>query len=333
MKAIVYEEYGGPDVLQLKEIEKPVPKDNEVCIKVHATTVNYGDLTARNFRYMPLSNFNMPLALYYPSRIAFGFLKPKINILGSEFSGVIETIGKDVTRFKPGDPVYGYRGMNMGAYAEYVCMPEKGTLLKMPVNLTHTEATVFPYGAIVALNLLRKVNLQKDEKVLINGASGSIGSQAVQLAKYFGAKVTGVCSTSRIEFVKALGADTIIDYTHDDFTAGKERYDLIFDILGRSSFAGCKRVLRPGGRYLLASFKMKQLLQMLWTKIAGDKKVICALSGDKAEDLEFITGLIEAGHIKAVIDRTFPLKQAADAHRYVENGNKKGQVVITLTNN
>ena len=333
MKASVYDEYGGPEVLQLKEIEKPIPKDNEVCIKVQATTVNYGDLTARNFRYMSLSKFNMPLLLYYPSRLAFGFFKPKINILGSEFSGVVETIGTDVKRFKLGDPVYGYRGMNMGAYAEYVCVPEKGTLAKKPVNLTHAEAAVFPYGAIVALNLLRKANLQPGEKVLINGASGGIGSQAVQLANYYGAHVTGVCSTPRIEFVKSLGAENVIDYTQNDFTDGRESYDLIFDILGRSSFGRCKRVLQPNGRYLLASFKLKQLFQMLWTKIAGDKKVICTLSGDKAEDLEFITGLIEAGYLKANIDRTFPLDHAAEAHRYIENGQKKGHVVISLTNN
>ncbi len=332
MKAIIYEEYGGPGVLQLKKIEKPVPKDNEVRIQVQATTVNYGDLTARNFRHMPLRKFNMPLVLYYPSRLAFGFFTPKINILGSEFSGVVETTGRQVKRFKPGDPVYGYRGMNMGAYAEYVCMPAEGTLAKKPINLTHAEAAVFPYGAIVALNLLRKAGLQPGEKVLINGASGGIGSQAVQLAKYFGAHVTGVCSTRRIEFVTALGADAVIDYSRDDFTAGKESYNLIFDILGRSSFGRSRRVLEPNGRYLLASFKMKQLLQMLWTKMAGDKRVICTLAGDKAEDLEFITGLIEAGDLKAVIDRRFPLDQAAEAHRYVENGHKKGQVVITLTN-
>jgi len=333
MKAIVYDEYGGPDVLQFKEMVKPVPKANEVCVQVQATTVNYGDLTARNFRHMPLSKFNMPLVLYYPSRLAFGFFKPRVHILGSEFSGVVESIGKGVKRFHPGGPVYGYRGMSMGAYAEYVCMPEEGTLANKPDNLSHEEAAVFPYGAIVALNLLKKASLQKGETVLINGASGGIGSQAVQLAKYFGAKVTGVCSTRRVEFVKALGADSVIDYTHTDFTDGKERYDLIFDILGRSSFARCKRVLKPKGRYLLASFKIKQLMQMMWTKATGDKKVICTLSGDKAEDLEFITGIIEAGHLKAVIDRTFPLEQAADAHRYVEDGHKKGQVVITLTNN
>lgn len=330
MKAIIYEKYGGPEVLQLKEIEKPIPKDDEVCIKVQATTVNYGDLTARNFRNMPLSKFNMPLLLYYPSRLAFGFFKPRINILGSEFSGVIETIGKDVKRFKPGDPVYGYRGMKMGAYAAYVCMPAEGTLAKKPNKLTHNEAAVFPYGAIVALNLLRKANLQPDEKVLINGASGGIGSQAVQLAKYFGAQVTGVCSTRRVEFVKSLGADRVIDYTQHDFADGKESYDLIFDILGRSSFECSKRVLNPNGHYLLASFKMKQLWLMLWTKIASGKQVICTLSGDKAEDLEFITGLIEKGHLKAVIDQTFPLEQAAEAHRYVENGHKKGHIVITI---
>jgi NADPH:quinone reductase-like Zn-dependent oxidoreductase len=330
MKAITYTEYGSPDVLKLKEVAKPAPKDDEVLIRIHATPVNFGDILARNFKSITLRKFNMPFFFWLPARLAFGFKKPKKNILGNEFAGEVEAVGTAVKRFKPGDQVFGYRGQNMGAYAEYLCMPEDGVLAIKPANLTYEEAATIPYGALTALSLLRKVNLQHGQKVLINGASGGIGSAAVQLAKYFGAEVTGVCSTPRLDFVKALGADKVIDYTKEDFTQNGTTYDLIFDILGKSSFARGKRSLKPNGRYLFASFKMKQLVQMLWTKIAGSQKVICALSSEKADDLTFIKGLIEAGQYKAIIDKCYPLAQAAEAHRYVEAGRKAGNVVITL---
>ena len=333
MKAIVYTKYGPPDVLQLKEVEKPTPKDNEVLIRIYATLVNYGDITARNFKKISPRKFMIPLPLWLPVRIMFGFRKPKKKILGGEFAGKIEAVGKDVKLFKEGGQVFGYRGMNMGANAEYLCMPEKGTVAIKPANMTYEEAATVPYGAIVALNLLRKVNIQSGQKVLINGASGGIGSHAVQLAKYFGAEVTGVCSTPRLELVKSLGADKVIDYTKEDFTTSGETYDLIFDILGKSSFSRCKRSLKQNGRYLLASFGMRQLFQMLWTKIKGSKEVICALSIEKAEDLIFTKELIEAGKIKSVIDRRYPLEETAEAHRYVEKGHKKGSVVITLEYN
>jgi NADPH:quinone reductase-like Zn-dependent oxidoreductase len=330
MKAILYTEYGSPDVLKLVEVEKPTPKDNEILIKIHATSVNYGDTLARNFKNTPPGKFNMPFLFYFPARMAFGFSKPKMQILGSELAGEVEAVGKDVKRFKKGDQVFGYRGASMGASAEYICMPENGMVTLKPANITYAEAAVIPYGALTALNLLRNVNIQPGQKVLIHGASGGIGSAAVQLAKYYGAEVTGVCGTRRLEFVKALGADHAIDYTKTDFTHNGETYDLIFDILGKSSFARCKNSLKPNGIYLLASFKMKQLLQMLWTKFNGSKKVICALSGEKAEDLLIIKELIEAGKLKAIIDRRFPLEQTAKAHRYIEEGHKKGNVVITL---
>jgi NADPH:quinone reductase-like Zn-dependent oxidoreductase len=330
MKAILYTEYGSPDVLKLVEVEKPTPKDNEILINIHATSVNYGDTLARNFKNTPPGKFNMPFLFYFPARMAFGFSKPKMQILGSELAGEVEAVGKDVKRFKKGDQVFGYRGASMGASAEYICMPENGMVTLKPANITYAEAAVIPYGALTALNLLRNVNIQPGQKVLIHGASGGIGSAAVQLAKYYGAEVTGVCGTPRLEFVKALGADHAIDYTKTDFTHNGETYDLIFDILGKSSFARCKNSLKPNGIYLLASFKMKQLLQMLWTKINGSKKVICALSGEKAEDLLIIKELIEAGKLKAIIDRRFPLEQTAEAHRYIEEGHKKGNVVITL---
>jgi len=330
MKAIVYTEYGSPDVLHLAEVAKPAPQDNEVLICVHATPVGFGDLLARDFKSVTPRKFNMPFFFWLPARIAFGVNKPKKNILGSEFAGEVEAVGAAVTRFKKGDQVFGYRGQNMGAYAEYVCMSEDGVLAIKPANLTYEEAATVPYGALTALSLLRKVNLKRGQKVLINGASGGIGAAAVQLSKYFGPEVTGVCSTPRVEFVKALGAGKVIDYTQEDFTRNGETYDLIFDILGKSSLARGKKSLKPNGHYLFASFKMKQLAQMVWTKMTGGPQVICALSSEKAEDLTFIKKLIEAGQYKAIIDRRYPLAQTAEAHRYVETGRKTGSVVMTM---
>lgn len=331
MKAIVFTEYGTPDVLKIKEVAKPTPKENEILVRVHATPVNYGDLLARNFGNLTPSEFNMPAPLYLPSRMAFGWSKPKVNILGSELAGEVEAVGRDVTKFKTGDAVFAYLGMNMGANAEYVCIPEAGTVALKPSNLSYEEASTLPYGAIMATSLLAKANLQRGQKVLINGASGGIGSMAVQLAKHFGADVTGVCGTPRLEFVKSLGADKVIDYTKEDFTQNGETYDLIFDILGRSSFSQVRRSLKPNGIYLLASFKMKALLQMLWTSITGSKqKVICSFANETTESLTFVKGLVEEGKIKAIVDKRFPMEQAAEAHRYVEGGHKQGNVVIAI---
>lgn len=330
MKAAVFTEYGSPDVLHVKEVAAPVPKDNELLIRVRATPVNYGDTLARNFRYAPLSDFNMPLPFYFPARLVFGWRKPKINILGSEFAGDVAAVGKDVTGYKVGDAVFGYRGQSMGANAEYVCIAADGLVAPKPANMTYEEAATIPYGTLTALTLLRKVNIQPGQKVLINGASGGIGSAAVQLAKHYGADVTGVCGTPRLEFVKALGADKVIDYTKEDFTKNGETYDLIFDILGKSSFSKVKGSLTKNGHYLLASFKMKQLLQMLWTSFFGSKKVICALSSESNADMMLIKDLIETGEIKTVIDRCYPLEQAADAHRYAESGQKRANVVLVV---
>jgi NADPH:quinone reductase-like Zn-dependent oxidoreductase len=330
MKAMVYTQYGSPEVLQLKEVIKPTPKDGEILIRIHAASVNIGDIWARNFKAITPSKFTMPLPLWLPSRIFFGWSKPKINILGNEFAGDIEAVGKDVERFKTGDQVFGFRGQNMGAYAEYLCMPANGLVDIKPSNMSYEEAAVIPGGALTALNLLRKANIQPGQKILVNGASGGIGSAAVQLAKYFGAEVTGVCGTRRLEFVKSLGADKVIDYTKEDFTENGETYDLIFDILGKNSFSTCKYSLTQNGIYLLASFKMKQLFQMLWTSIMGGKKVICALSLEKPEDLCFIKELAEAGKLKSIIDRYYSLEEVAEAHRYVETGHKKGNVVLTI---
>ncbi|MBX3062393.1 MAG: NAD(P)-dependent alcohol dehydrogenase [Anaerolineae bacterium] len=333
MKAIVYTQFGTPDVLQLKDVAKPTPKNNEVLIRVRATPINAGDLIARKFNSYTPRTFSMPLLLWLPARIVMGVNKPKINILGSEFAGDIEAVGTDVTLFKKGDPVFGYLSMKMGANAEYLTMPEKGLVAAKPANMSYEEAAAVPYGALTALSLLRKVNIQPGQKVLINGASGGIGAAAVQLAKHYGAEVTGVCGTLRVDFVKALGADKVIDYNKEDFTRNGETYDLIFDILNKSSFARCKQSLTANGRYLLASFKMKQLAQMLWTSLTGGKKVICALSSESREDLLLVKELAEAGKLNSIIDKCYPLEQTADAHRYVETGRKRGNVVIMIAHN
>lgn len=330
MKAITFTEYGSPAVLKLNDVEKPTPKINEVLIRIHATSLNVGDLWARNFKAITPGKFSMPFLFWLPARMFFGWSKPKVNILGSEFSGEVEAVGSDVKRFKKGDRVFGYRGQSMGANAEYLCVSESGMIAPMPANMTYEEAAAIPYGALTALSLLRKVNIQPGQKVLVNGASGGIGSAAVQLAKHFGAHVTGVCSTPRVDFVKSIGADKVIDYTQEDFTQNGETYDLILDIMNKSSFARCKDSLTPTGVYLLASFKMKQVFQMVWTSMTGGRKVICALSEEKPADLILIKELAEAGKIKAVIDKRYPLEQTAEAHRYVEKGHKKGNIVITV---
>lgn len=330
MKAITFTEYGSPAVLKLNDVEKPTPKINEVLIRIHATSLNVGDLWARNFKAITPGKFSMPFLFWLPARMFFGWSKPKVNILGSEFSGEVEAVGSDVKRFKKGDRVFGYRGQSMGANAEYLCVSESGMIAPMPANMTYEEAAAIPYGALTALSLLRKVNIQPGQKILVNGASGGIGSAAVQLAKHFGAHVTGVCSTLRVDFVKSIGADKVIDYTQEDFTQNGETYDLILDIMNKSSFARCKDSLTPTGVYLLASFKMKQVFQMVWTSMTGGRKVVCALSEEKPADLVIIKELAEAGNLKAIIDKRYPLEQTAEAHRYVEKGHKKGNIVITV---
>ena len=317
MKAVVYTKYGSPDVLQIRDIEKPAPGDNEVLIKIHAASVNAYDwhfLTADIFliRFM-----------------GGGLFKPKYTRLGADIAGRIEAVGKNVKQFQPGDEVY---GMVRGGFAEYTCAVEDRLALK-PVNLSFEQAAAVPMAGITALQGLRdEGKIQAGQKVLINGASGGIGSMAVQLAKHFGAEVTGVCGTPRLEFVKSLGADKVIDYTKEDFTQNGETYDLIFDILGRSSFSKLKRSLKPDGIYLLASYKMKALFQLLWTSLTDSKqKVICAFANETAESLVFVKGLVEEGKIKAIVDKSFPMEQAAEAHRYVEEGRKQGSVVITIS--
>ena len=330
MKAIVITRYGPPDVLKLKEVEKPVPRDNEILVRVHAASVNYGDILARNFKEISPRKFNMPLLFWVFAKLLFGVRKPKTTILGNEFAGEVEAAGKAVKRFKVGDPVFGYRGQSMGAYAEYLCMPENGAVAIKPAAMSEEEAAVAPYGAIMALYLLRKQDIRPGQKVLVNGASGGIGSAAVQLARHYGAEVTGVCGAPGQDYVKSLGADKVVDYGKEDFTNSGEIYDLIFDILGKSSFSRCKNSLSPNGRYLRASFKTRELWQMLWTAMKGGKRVICLLAPGNLEDLLSVRELIEVGKIKTIVDRRFPLAQAVEAHRYVELGQKKGSVAIIV---
>jgi NADPH:quinone reductase-like Zn-dependent oxidoreductase len=330
MKAIVYTQYGPPDVLRVEEREKPTPKAGEILIRIHAASVNYGDLTARNFKNISSREFNMPGFLLFPAKVAFGLRKPKKHILGSELSGVVEAVGPGAAKFKPGDEVFAYPGMEMGAHAEYICMPENKVVALKPPRLSHAEAAALPYGGIMALGLLRKADIQPGQKVLIVGASGGIGSMALQLALFYGAEVHAVCSAPGQEYVRSLGASRVFDYKREDFTQSGEKYDLIFDVLGRNSFARCKRSLKPNGRVVYVSFKMKQLLQMLRTSMFGSQKVICAMASDNVEDLELIGSLAGAGKVKVVVDKVFSPEQAAEAHRYVEHGGKKGSVVIAF---
>ena len=330
MKAIVYDEYGPPEVLHLEEVEKPTPKENEILVQVSASSVNFGDLLARRFNEVSPREFTMPSLLWLPVRMTFGWSRPRKRILGNEFSGEVATVGSEVTRFQVGDLVYGYRGQAMGTYAEYLCMEEDGTVAIKPQNLTDEEAAVLPYAGIMGINLLRKVSVEPGQKVLIIGASGGIGSGLLQLAKGHGAEVTGVCGTGRMDYVRSLGADHVIDYTAEDFTQNAQTYDLIIDILGKSSFANVKGSLAENGIYLRVSFKMKQLIEMVWTSIVGGKRVICAMSGESPDDLDEIRTLVETGRIRSFVARSFPLEQTAEGHRYAESEQRKGPVAISL---
>ncbi len=331
MQAIIQTAFGPPDVLKVQEVATPRPKANEVLIRIHAINVNFGDMLVRRFNTVSPSEFSMPTPLWIPTRLTLGIRKPKVKIPGSEFAGTIEAVGEMVTRFKVGDEVFGYRSIQMGAGAEYLAMPEDGVLTHKPRNLSFEETATIPYGSLTAIQLLKKANIQPGQKVLILGASGGIGSYALQLAKHYGAEVTGVCGTARVEMVKALGADHVIDYTQEDFTQNGETYDLILDVIRKTSFGECKDSLTSNGIYLLASFKMKQLFQMLWTSLFSRKKVICALASESTENLEIIRDLVEAGAINTVLDRTFPIKQVAEAHHYIESGQRTGHVVIKVS--
>ena len=321
MKAIVWTKYGAPDVLQLQEIEKPTPKDNEVLIKVLAATVTAGDCEVRSSKF--------PLWLWIIMRLYIGLRKPKrITILGQELAGKIESVGKDVTLFKKGDQIFA--SPFFGSYAEYMCLPEDGVLAIKPANMTYEEAATVPTGGFTSLHFLRKGNIQSGQRVLINGAGGSIGTIGVQLAKYFGAEVTAVDSTMKLDMLRSIGADKVIDYTQEDFTKSGETYDVIFDIVGKSSFSGSIKSLKKKGFYLIANPTLSKMVRGKWTSMISSKKVITKMAKDNIEDLNFFKKLIEAGKLKTVIDRRYPLEQIVEAHSYVDTGQKTGNVVITF---
>ena len=318
MNAIVYKKYGPPKVLEPEDVEKPTPKANEVLIRVCATTVTTADCMMRR-------------GDTFLSRILLGFITPKkkYQILGTEFSGTIEAVGGRVKKFNPGDKVYGFRGFGTGCYAQYKCMNENASLALKPQNMSYEEAASVVDGATTALFFLKeKADIQKGQKVLINGASGSIGTFAVQLAKYFGAEVTGVCSAKNIALVTSLGADTVVDYTKEDFTQREDAYDIIFDTVGKSSFAHCRKALKSNGKYVVTVMTLRSVIQSFLTKLRTGRKVVFAMSLNKTEALRFIRTLIEEGTLKTVIDKQFPFEELPEAHAYVEEGHKKGNVVI-----
>lgn len=320
MKAVVYERYGPPDVLHIKEVDKPIPKNNEVLIKIHATTVTKYDTWLRSS--------TAPTGFWLPSRIDSGIREPKQPILGTELAGQIEAVGKDVTQLKQGDAVFGF-SEKMGTYTEYICLPEEVVALK-PANATYSEAATVLYGALTALYFLRKANIQNGQKILIYGASGGVGGYAVQLAKYFGAEVTGVCSTAKLHIVRSLGADHVIDYTKEDFTQTNQTYDVIVDTIGKTSVFRTGRLLNKTGYYIFATFGLPLLVQILWLSLTSKKKVIFGILKATHEDMVFLRELMEAGELRSVIDRCYPLEQVAEAHRYVESGHKRGHVVIRV---
>jgi NADPH:quinone reductase-like Zn-dependent oxidoreductase len=317
MKAAVYIQYGHPEVLQVIDVEKPTPKDNEMLLRVKATAVNSGDVRLRKAD---------PFAV----RFFFGLIKPKINILGSVFSGEVERVGKDVKNFKVGDLVFGHTDMRFGAYAEYICLPENGSLALKPANISHKEAAVIPFGAVTALHFIKKATIKPEQKVLVAGASGAAGSAAVQLAKSFGATVTGICSTANIALVKSIGADNVIDYTQEDFIKNGETYDVIFDTVKTIPVFQSLKSLNKNGIMILSAAGMSEMLQGFWVSMTSSKKVITGVISHTAADIIFLKGLIEANKLKPVIDRTYTLEQIAEAHAYVEKGHKKGNVAIEV---
>ena len=317
MKAAVYTQYGSPEVLRVKQVEKPLPRKNELLIRIRATSVNSGDWRLRK-------------ADPYAVRLFFGLVKPKKNILGSVFSGEVESIGEEVKQFKVGDIVFGHTDMSFGSYAEYLSLPEDASIALKPSNISHNEAAVIPFGGVAALHFLKKAKIQPGQKVLVVGASGSVGSAAVQLAKSFGADVTGVCSTANIALVKSIGANKVIDYTKEDFAGNGETYDVIFDAVNAISVSRSMKSLNKNGIMILSAAGMSEMLQGLWISMTTNKRVLTGVISHKAADIIFLKELIEAGKFKPVIDRTYPLEQIAEAHAYAEKGHKKGNIAINI---
>jgi NADPH:quinone reductase-like Zn-dependent oxidoreductase len=326
MKAVVTTKYGPPEVLELHEVDKPSPKDNEVLIKIYATTVTAGDCEMRSL--------DLPLGYQLMLRLGFGITRPRRRIPGSEIAGEIEAVGKDVKRFKVGDQVFGSAGLGFGANAEYICLPEnpgemEGGVAIKPANMAYEEAATVPFGGRDSLHFLRLGNIQSGQKILINGAGGSIGTFAIQLAKLDGAEVTAVDSTAKLDMLRSLGADHVVDYTQEDFTESGAIYDVIFDVIGKISFSRSEKAIAQNGTYLLAN-PVSQMAPALWTRMTSNKKVLMQTASGTVADLVFLRKLIEAGRLRTIIDRTFPLEQIVEAHRYVEKGGKLGNVVITV---
>jgi NADPH:quinone reductase-like Zn-dependent oxidoreductase len=322
MKASVYEKYGSPDVLEWRELEKPRPKDDEVLIKTHAATVTSADWRVRSL--------DAPMGFGLLMRLVLGVFKPRQPILGSELAGVVEAVGKDVNKFKVGDAVFAFSDAAMGCHAEYKCMPQDGALALKPANLSFEEAAALSFGGTTALDFFRRGKLQRGDKVLVNGASGAVGTAAVQLGHHFGAEVTGVCSSANAELVRSLGASRVIDYTQEDFTKTGETYDLIVDTAGTAPFSRSKVSLKDGGRLLMVLGGLPDMLLIPWVAMTSNKKVIAGPAVGRAEDLRLLAKLAQAGTFKPVIDRRYPFEQIADAHRYVDTGRKRGNVVLTF---
>lgn len=323
MKAFVCTQYGSPEVLRLKEVKKPSPKANEVLIRILATTVTSGDCRVRAL--------NTPAGFRLMMRLALGVRKPRQPILGTELAGRIESVGDHVSKFQVGDHVFAFADFEMGCYAEYKCMPENGAVVPIPANLTIEEAAAISFGGTTALHFFRRAKLQSGEKVLINGASGGVGSAAIQLAKYFGAEVTGVCSTANVELARSLGADHVIDYTKEDFTQNGETYNVIVDTAGTALYSRSKDSLKEKGRLILVLAGLPDMFPIPWISITSRKKVIAGPASGRAEDLQFLAGLAEKRKFRPFIDRRYPFEKIVEAHRYVDTGHKRGNVVITLT--
>jgi len=323
MKGVVYTKYGSPDVLQLKEVEKPIPKDDEVLIKVHAAEATKTDCELRSF------NFQVKW-FWLPLRFAMGLIKPKKQILGGYFAGEVESVGKDVSKFKKGDQVFGTTKLRMGAYGEYVCLPASYTLVPKPCNVSFEEAAAVPLGGLNALHFLRKANIRKGEKVLVNGAGGSIGTFGVQIAKAMGAEVTAVDSTIKKKMLHRIGADHFFDYTKEDFTKSRKTYDVIFDMVAKSSYSECVKTLNPKGRYLMANPRISDMLRSVLTSKFTDKTAIFIFAGEMEEELLALKEMIEKGQIKSIVDKIYPFEQAAEAHRRVETEQRLGPVVISV---
>ena len=322
MKAIVYDKYGPPDVLRLTELPKPAPRDNEILIRTRATTVTAGDWRVRSL--------DVPAGFGLLSRLAIGITGPRQRILGTELAGEVEAIGQNVTKFKVGDEVFAFPGLRMGCYVEYKCMPEDGPVVLKPANLTLDEAAALSFGGTTALDFLRRGKLERGERVLVNGASGAVGTAAVQIARHFGAEVTAVCSSANVELVKSIGATRVIDYTKEDFTKSNETYDVIMDTAGTAPFSRSKHSLKERGRLLVVLGRLSDMLLIPWASMTGSKRIVGGTAAGRVEDLRYLAKLAAAGEYRPVIDRRYPFEQMVEAHRYVDTGRKRGNVVITL---